>query len=178
MRAMARRSTPVQWKSISFRKTESGRSRITQQGVVMATANPPRPSNRMPVIVIAILAVIGLIAGGVFLLTRSQPDKVVQELIAQLPPFVIDRAPSRGEEQGTEAPISISFDKPMDRASVENSFQITPKVSGAFKWNGDNTQMSFVPTGQGFARGEIYSVNVMTSALAANGQMLGQPLQF
>jgi hypothetical protein len=66
----------------------------------------------------------------------------------------------------------------MDRASVENAFQITPKVGGAFKWNGDNTQVSFVPAGQGFARGEIYSVNVLTTALATNGQMLGQPLQF
>jgi len=144
----------------------------------MATANPPRPSNRMPLIIIAIVAVIGLIAGGVFLLTRNQPDKVVQDLIAKLPPFVIDRVPARGEEQGTEAPITLSFDKPMDRASVESAFQITPKVSGAFKWNGDNTQVAFVPTGQGFARGELYSVNVLTTALAANGQMLGQPLQF
>jgi len=69
----------------------------------------------------------------VFLLTRNQPDKAVQELVAKLPPFVIDRAPARGEEQGTEAPIKLSFDKPMDRVSVENAFQITPKVSGAFK---------------------------------------------
>ncbi len=144
----------------------------------MATANPPRPSNRTPLIIIAVIAIIGLIAGGVFLLTRQQPDKAVQELIAQLPPFVIDRAPARGEEQGAEAPITLSFDKPMDRASVENAFQITPKVSGAFKWNGDNTQVSFVPTGQGFARGEVYSVDVLTTAVAANGQMLGQPLQF
>src|SRR5512136_2989106 len=144
----------------------------------MATANPSRPSNRTPLIILAIVAVVGLIAGGVFLLTRNQPQKAVQELVASLPPFVIDRAPARGEEQGTEAPIKISFDKPMDRASVENAFQITPQVSGAFKWNNDNTQVSFVPAGQGFARGELYSVNVLTTALATNGQMLGQPLQF
>ena len=144
----------------------------------MATANPPRPSNRLPLIIVAIIVVIGLIAGGVFLLARNQPGKAVQDLVAQLPPFVLDRAPARGEEQGTEAPITLSFDKPMDRASVETAFQITPKVGGAFKWNNDNTQVSFVPAGQGFARGEIYSVNVLTTALAANGQMLGQPLQF
>ena len=85
----------------------------------MATANPPRPSNRTPLIIIAVIALIGLIAGGVFLLTRQRPDKAVQELIARLPPFVIDRAPARGEEQGAEAPITLSFDKPMDRASVD-----------------------------------------------------------
>ncbi|CAG0936630.1 Alpha-2-macroglobulin [Thermoflexales bacterium] len=144
----------------------------------MATANPPRPSNRLPVILVALVAVIGLIAAGVFLLTRNQQDQIVKNLVAKLPPFVIDRAPARGEEQGTEAPITLSFDKPMNRASVEQSFQITPKISGAFKWNDDNTQVAFVPTGQGFARGEIYNVNVLTTALAANGQMLGQPLEF
>jgi uncharacterized protein YfaS (alpha-2-macroglobulin family) len=144
----------------------------------MTTANPPRSSNRTPLIIVAVVAVLALIAGGVFLATRKSPEKVVQELVAQLPPFVIDRAPARGEEQGTEAPITLSFDKPMDRASVEQAFEITPRVSGAFKWNGDNTQVSFVPTGEGFARGEVYSVNVLTTALAANGMMLGQPLQF
>src|SRR5512143_1345750 len=144
----------------------------------MATANPPRPSNRLPLIIVAIVAVIGLIAGGVFLLTRNQPDKAVQDLVAKLPPFVVDRAPARGEEQGTEAPITLSFDKPMNRASVESAFQITPKVSGAFKWNDANTQVAFMPAGQGFARGELYSVNVLTTALATNGQMLGHPLQF
>src|SRR5512137_687603 len=143
----------------------------------MATANPPRSSSRLPVILIAIVLVIGLIAGGVFLLTRSQaPGK--KDLTAKLPPFVVDRIPARGEEQGTEAPITLSFDKPMDRVSVESAFQVTPKVSGAFKWNDDNTQVAFVPTGQGFARGEIYSVSVLTTAQSTNGQLLGQPVEF
>ena len=142
----------------------------------MATANPPRSSNRLPLIIIAIVAVVGLIAGGVFLLTRNQPDKDVQELVASLPPFVIDRAPARGEEQATEAPITIVVRQADEsRLRRESAFQITPKVSGAFKWNADDTQVQFVPTGQGFARGEIYSVNVLTTALATNGQLLGQP---
>ena len=45
----------------------------------MATANPPRSSNRLPLIIIALVAVVGLIAGGVFLLTRNQPDKAMQK---------------------------------------------------------------------------------------------------
>jgi uncharacterized protein YfaS (alpha-2-macroglobulin family) len=141
----------------------------------MATANPPRSSNRLPLIIIALVAVVGLIAGGVFLLSRNQGTK---NIAATLPPFMIDRAPARGEEQATEAPITIAFDKPMNRASVESAFQITPKVSGAFKWNADDTQVQFVPTGQGFSRGELYSVNVLTTAQSTNGQLLGQPVGF
>ena len=141
----------------------------------MATANPPRSSNRLPLIIIALIAVVSLIAGGVFLLTRNQGKK---NIAANLPPFMIDRAPARGEEQATEAPITIAFDKPMNRASVESAFQITPKVSGAFKWNADDTQVQFVPTGQGFSRGELYSVNVLTTAQSTSGQLLGQPVEF
>lgn len=141
----------------------------------MATANPPRSSNRLPLILIALVAVVGLIAGGVFLLTRNQPKKNVA---ANLPPFMIDRAPARGEEQATAAPITIAFDKPMNRASVEAAFQITPQVNGAFKWNADDTQVQFVPTGQGFSRGELYSVNVLTTAQSTSGQLLGQPVAF
>ena len=142
----------------------------------MTTANPPRSSSRWPLIIVAVAVVIGLVAGGVFLLTRTQPGK--KNLLEGLPPFVIDRAPARGEEQATEAPITLAFDKPMDRASVEKAFQITPKVGGSFKWNDDNTQVAFIPGAQGFDRDQVYSVNVLTTALSANGQMLAQPLEF
>ena len=59
---------------------------------------------------IALVAVVGLIAGGVFLLSRNQGKK---NIAAALPPFVIDRAPARGEEQATEAPITIAFSRKM-----------------------------------------------------------------
>ena len=95
-----------------------------------------------------------------------------------LPPIMVNRAPERGEEQGTESPIVVSFDKPMDRASVEQSFQISPKIPGAFKWNDTNTAVQFVPTGSGFARGATYNVNLANTAKAANGKTLGQPIAF
>lgn len=81
-----------------------------------------------------------------------------------MPPIVVNRMPERGEEQGTESPIVVSFDKPMDRESVEKSFQIAPKVSGTFKWNDDNTAVQFVPGGGGFARGEAYNVTLGNTA--------------
>jgi hypothetical protein len=74
----------------------------------------------MPLIIIAIIALIGLIAGGVFLLTRNQPDKVVQDLVASSPPFVLDRA-RRAARAGHRSADHALFDKPMDRASVENA---------------------------------------------------------
>ena len=93
----------------------------------MATANPPRSSNRLPLIIIALIAVVGLIAGGVFLLTRNQPEKPCKNWSKSA--ALRDRSrPGARRRAGTEAPITIVFDKPMNRASVENRpFRSRPK---------------------------------------------------
>ncbi|HZY40428.1 MAG TPA: hypothetical protein VFF59_00350, partial [Anaerolineae bacterium] len=88
----------------------------------MATLNPPRASSKLPLILAIVLGLVALIGGGLFLWSRLRPAPA-----ANLPPIVVNRAPERGEEQGTESPIVVSFDKPMDRASVEQSFEILPK---------------------------------------------------
>ncbi|HET7378184.1 MAG TPA: hypothetical protein VFK30_15835 [Anaerolineae bacterium] len=77
----------------------------------MAAINPPRSSTRkLPIILIGLIAAIVLIGGGLLLLNRPKIAPA-----ANLAPIVIDRAPDRGEEQATEAPIVLNFDKPMDR---------------------------------------------------------------
>jgi alpha-2-macroglobulin len=140
----------------------------------MAAINPPRPStNRLPLILIALVAVIVLVGGGLFLLSRRNAAPA-----ANLAPIVIDRLPDRGEEQPTEAPIVLNFDKPMDRASVESAFDISPKVPGTFKWSADNKSVQFVPTGSGFERNTTYNVKLLDTAKAANGKTLGQIMAF
>ncbi len=140
----------------------------------MTAVTPPRPASRLPLILIAVVAVIALVGGGIFLVLRSQPKAPA----ASLPPIVVNRVPERGEEQGTGSPIVVSFDKPMDRESVETAFAISPKVNGAFKWNDASTLLQFVPAGDGFARGAAYNVTLAATAKAANGKTLGQVLAF
>ncbi|MFN8597415.1 MAG: Ig-like domain-containing protein, partial [Anaerolineae bacterium] len=139
----------------------------------MATLSPSRPTNRLPLILALVVAVAAIGGGAFFLLSRSR-----QAPAANLPPIVVDRAPDRGEEQGTESPIVLAFDKPMDRASVEQSFAISPRIPGNFKWSDDNTSVQFVPSGSGFARGEVYNVTLADTAKAENGKTLGQPMAF
>nr|MBP7690013.1 Ig-like domain-containing protein [Thermoflexales bacterium] len=139
----------------------------------MATLSPSRPSSKLPLILAIVLGLAAVIGGGLFLWTRLRPAPA-----ANLPPIVVNRAPERGEEQGTESPISVSFDKPMDRASVEQSFAISPKIPGNFKWNDTSTAVQFVPSGSGFARGETYNVTLADTAKAENGKTLGQPIVF
>ncbi len=67
-------------------------------------------------------------------------------LISQVPPVVASTRPEAGAQffRNTE-PISITFSRIMDRASVEQSFAISPEVGGDFVWaNGDRTFI-FVP---------------------------------
>ncbi len=139
----------------------------------MATLNPSRPSSKLPLILAIILGLAAVIGGGLFAWSRLRPAPA-----ANLPPIVVNRVPERGEEQGTESPIVVSFDKPMDRASVEQSVEISPRIPGSFKWNDTNTAVQFVPTGSGFARGETYNVTLADTAKAENGKTLGQPIVF
>lgn len=55
------------------------------------------------------------------------------------------------------APVKIAFTQPMDRASVEANFEISPQVSGRFEWN--NNSLLYFPD-QKLPVGQTYSVSV------------------
>ena len=134
----------------------------------------PGARSRLPLVLALIAAAAVLGIGGLALLSNQQP----LSLTGELPPVLVDRAPQRGEEQGTGAPIVLVFDKPMDRASTEEALSITPAVPVAFEWEQNDTQLEIVPAGEGFAHDTTYEVKVATSALAANGKNLIQELLF
>lgn len=94
-----------------------------------------------------------------------------------LPPVLVNRVPDRGEEQPVTSPIVLRFSQPMDRASVESAFKILPAVSGELRWDDDKT-VRFVPSGEGFARDESYTINVGEGAKAQNGLALQLPINF
>ncbi len=64
-------------------------------------------------------------------------------------------------------PITLTFDQPMDRASVESSFALAPAVPGTFAWNEDHTQVVFQPSGAGFEPGMRYRVRLADGARGA-----------
>ena len=91
-------------------------------------------------------------------------------------PQLASRQPAPGEEQPLDAPIVLTFDEPMDRASVEAAFAISPTVEGAFDWADDQT-VSFQPA-QPLERGESYLVTVASTAGNKEGLALAEPLTF
>ena len=117
---------------------------------------------------------------------RPQPQKVAATAtpaptatpkLPPLPPVLVTRAPDRGEEQPVTSPIVLTFNQPMDRASVESAFKMLPAVQGTLRWDDDKT-VRFVPAGDGFARDASYEVQVSGEAKAKNGLSLQMPINF
>jgi uncharacterized protein YfaS (alpha-2-macroglobulin family) len=91
-------------------------------------------------------------------------------------PRLLFRSPAPGEEQPLDAPIELTFDQPMDQASVETAFAISPTVKGAFTWTDERT-VAFAPDG-GLERGARYRVTVADSAKNAEGKPLEEAASF
>lgn len=61
-----------------------------------------------------------------------------------LPPVVVETSPLPSETIPLTGAISLTFDQPMDRSSVEGAVKVDPAVPGRFEWEGDTT-VQFVP---------------------------------
>ena len=84
-----------------------------------------------------------------------------------------------------DAPVTITFTKPMDQASVEAGFSLRPvtegdapgqAVAGGFTWNDDSTTVTFTPDASlGFD--QEYVIGLMADVQSARGSgNLGEPV--
>ena len=96
------------------------------------------------------------------------------------PPQVVYSSPLPGEEVTLDGAITIRFDQPMERASVEAAFTIrklqgdAQAVQGAFTWPREDT-LIFTPSGN-LERQQSYRVSIGTGARGQNGQSLEDPI--
>ncbi len=74
--------------------------------------------------------------------------------------------PQPGFSFSPTTPITLTFDQPMDPASVELSFALAPPVPGTFAWNDDLTQVAFHPSSPGFEPGMRYRARLADGARA------------
>ncbi len=93
-----------------------------------------------------------------------------------LPPHVIDVWPLPGVELAGGEPLTVTFDQPMDAASVEAAFAFAPALEGAFAWP-DARTVDFTPAA-GWPPGNTYTVTVGTGATAENGLTLEEAYAF
>src|SRR2546425_808855 len=95
-----------------------------------------------------------------------------------LPPSVTDSRPV-GANTNLTPWIVITFSEPMNRASVEQAFSITPGIDGSFVWSSDFRTVSFVPTRE-LQSGVTYAIVIDSSArdLAGNTMVGSKTFQF
>ena len=91
-------------------------------------------------------------------------------------PLLLYRRPERGEEQRVDAPLVLTFDQAMDKASVEKAFAIEPAVKGKFKWPDDRV-LVFAPE-KGWQRESVYRVVVAATARSKAGVPLRDDVSF
>jgi hypothetical protein len=111
----------------------------------------------------------GEAGGGAAKRTALQPIAV-----QDLPPAVVGISPARGEEQRLDAPVTITFDQPMDPASTRDAFTIDPEVAGAVAVT--DGELVFTPD-EPFARATDYRVTLETTARSSTGLALSAPVE-
>ena len=93
--------------------------------------------------------------------------------LQKLPPSIVAQTPAHGSTGvSCAAPITLTFDRPMNSASVESALSISSAVAGTFNWQSNNTVVSFVPASN-LSATTIWTVTVAASATASNGLSLG-----
>jgi uncharacterized protein YfaS (alpha-2-macroglobulin family) len=72
--------------------------------------------------------------------------------------------------------VALAFDQPMDQASVEAAFAISPTVEGAFRWS-DNRTLTFAPA-EPLERGTRYQVIIDKGAMNVEGTPMEEAARF
>lgn len=108
--------------------------------------------------------------------TPTAPVPSPPMTLPETPPAIVAFRPLPGQEVSPEAAlIEVTFDRPMERRSVETALRVTPVISGEISWRDDRT-LQFRP--QTLTPETRYRVLLDTTALSAQGVALGQPLAF
>lgn len=101
---------------------------------------------------------------------ERKPDSSVfrTSFITKQAPGVVAFSPS-GSGVHADAPIIITFSKPMEKQSVQNSFSVQPAATGSFSWDGD-IKLSYQP--EQLAYDTAYTVRIAKGARSADGSFL------
>ena len=90
------------------------------------------------------------IAGdGPFTVSTVGDNQLTAVVPDNTPPIVESTSPADGAENVTlSSPVTVTFSEPMDAASVQEAFSISPEVAGGFSWNAAGNEMTFTPVAE------------------------------
>jgi uncharacterized protein YfaS (alpha-2-macroglobulin family) len=85
---------------------------------------------------------------------------------------ILGWSPGVGRNVPLTTPLTVYFNRAMDRLSVERAWSISPAVAGSFQWS--DASVSFRPA-RPLAAGLTYRVSIGTAAQSTTGVPLAQP---
>ncbi len=91
-------------------------------------------------------------------------------------PIIVRRLPEAGERLNPTGSIELTFDRPMDQASVAGALKLSPAIKGAITWK-DARTLSFTPDAA-LPRNTVLDVAVTQDAKDDKGAALAQPFIF
>lgn len=96
-------------------------------------------------------------------------------------PEVLDISPQSGDFIALDPKIQVTFNQPMDTASVESAFALRGPdgnaVPGTFAWNERGTVVTFSASGGLLPRETAYTLTVGSASRSRGGAPLGQDIQ-
>lgn len=104
----------------------------------------------------------------------SVPGRVMPTAtVVLLPPALVESRPLPGSEIALDASITLVFNQPMDRTSVEGALSGAPALTGKITWENDRT-MTFTPDVP-FLPGTDLRVTISPSARSQHGLTMSEP---
>jgi uncharacterized protein YkwD len=113
--------------------------------------------------VAALIAVV-LMVGGRAAPSAAAPQSLARTVSAELLDTILTG-------HGLTAPITLSFDAPMDAASVAAALRIQPEAAISFSWDGGARTLTIAPV-TAWSADTLYAITVGAEAHAADGSPL------
>jgi hypothetical protein len=116
--------------------------------------------------VLFVTVLVALVVGASAVLRQMRAIGQTVKIVATYPPDGASDVP-------LDTNLTLTFGRPMDRASVESALYIVPQVQFAFAWRGETlTVVPFVD----WQPGTAYTLTLAGTARQSNGALLGKPL--
>jgi len=96
-------------------------------------------------------------------------------------PEVLDISPNMSSQLDLDPEITVTFNQPMDTASVESNFSLRgpdgSTVPGQFEWNESGSELVFSATGALLPRQTVFTLTVGQASRSRGGAALSRDLQ-
>ena len=144
---------------------------VAGAAALLLSANPNLTVNELKAAILSSVDQPAAMRGKLLTNGRLNVARALEYLTNADPPAIVIHASPAGQPTSTNAPIEVTFNRPMNRGSVESALVINPPVRGTFEWTAESRGFLLhhdVP----FDSATNYTVRILGSAQDESGRTL------